>query len=40
MSGETDPKFHSEIKNRSKPVIGKKGSVLIFDPLCLHYSNS
>jgi len=40
MSGETDPKFHSEIKNRSKPVIGKRGSVLIFDPLCLHYSNS
>ena len=40
MSGETDPKFHEEIKKRSIPVTGKKGSVLIFDPLCLHYSNS
>tara|TARA_A100001015_G_C14518764_1_gene529592 strand:+ start:193 stop:555 length:363 start_codon:yes stop_codon:yes gene_type:complete len=39
-SGETDPKFHDEIKKRSVPVTGKKGSVLIFDPLCLHFSNS
>ena len=39
-SGETDPKFHDEIKKRSEPVIGKKGTVLIFDPLCLHYSDN
>ena len=39
-SGETDPKFHAEIKKRSIPVTGKKGSVLIFDPLCLHYSDN
>ena len=39
-SGETDPKFHDEIKKRSFPIIGKKGSILIFDPLCLHYSNN
>lgn len=39
-SGETDPKFHDEIKKRSKPIVGKKGTVLVFDPLCLHYSNS
>lgn len=39
-SGETDPKFHDEIKKRSVPITGKKGTVLIFDPLCLHYSNS
>jgi len=39
-SGETDPKFHEEIKKRSIPVTGKKGSILIFDPLCLHYSNN
>jgi ectoine hydroxylase-related dioxygenase (phytanoyl-CoA dioxygenase family) len=39
-SGETDPKFHDEIKKRSIPVTGKKGTVLIFDPLCLHYSEN
>ncbi len=39
-SGETDPKFHDEIRKRSIPVTGKKGSVLIFDPLCLHYSDN
>lgn len=39
-SGETDPKFHDEIKKRSVPVTGKKGTVLIFDPLCLHFSES
>ena len=39
-SGETDPKFHKEIRERSIPVTGKKGSVLIFDPLCLHYSDN
>lgn len=39
-SGETDPKFHNEIKKRSVPITGKKGSILIFDPLCLHYSNN
>ncbi len=39
-SGETDPKFHEEIRKRSIPVTGKKGSVLIFDPLCLHYSDN
>jgi len=39
-SGETDPKFHDEIKKRSVPVTGNKGSILIFDPLCLHYSNN
>ena len=36
-SGETDPRFHEEIK-KSIPITGKKGSVLIFDPLCLHHS--
>ena len=39
-SGETDPKFHKEIRERSIPVTGSKGSVLIFDPLCLHYSDN
>lgn len=39
-SGETDPKFHDEIRKRSQPVVGKKGTVLIFDPLCLHYSEN
>ena len=35
MSGETDPKFHSEIKNRSKPVIGKRGSVFLIHCVCI-----
>ena len=39
-SGEIDSKFYDEIKGRSKPVVGKKGTVLIFDPLCIHFSNS
>ena len=39
-SGETDPRFHEEIKKKSIPITGKKGSVLIFDPLCLHHSES
>jgi len=38
-SGEIDFKFHEEIKIKSKPVTGKKGTVLIFDPLCIHFSN-
>ena len=39
-SGETDPKFHQEIRKRAIPVTGKKGTVLLFDPLCLHYSDN
>ena len=39
-SGETDPKFHNEIRKNSRPITGKKGSVLIFDPLCLHFSDT
>ena len=38
-SGEIDVKFHDDIKKRSMPITGKKGTVLIFDPLCIHFSN-
>lgn len=38
-SGEIDEKFHEDIKKRSVPVTGRKGAVLIFDPLCIHFSN-
>lgn len=39
-SAETDTKFHKEIRKKSIPITGKKGTVLIFDPLCLHFSDS
>ena len=35
MSGETDPKFHEEIKKRSIPVTGKKDQFL-FSILCVY----
>ena len=38
-SVEIDEKFHEDIKKRSVPVTGRKGTVLICDPLCIHFSN-